>query len=176
MGGRSVGKGVVHGGELGLYILLPQAYQLEGLHHDLRVVVAHRAGGELHAVAYQVVLVGGDGEGIDLAPLCPEQHLQLALGHGEGIVAELQRPGFLTDLIHGEIHDPAEFVALPVHVAGAEIAQLIAQYAGGLLGGEARSGGKAHKAVGLQAQGADDRVLFLLHELGDAAHQLALLV
>ena len=59
MRGRAVAEGVVHGGELGLHVFLAQAHQLKGLDHDLRVVVPHCAGGQLHAVADQVVLVGG---------------------------------------------------------------------------------------------------------------------
>ena len=46
--------------------LLAQADQTEGLDHDFRVVVPHRAGAQLHAVAHQVVLEGGDGQGVDL--------------------------------------------------------------------------------------------------------------
>ena len=60
MGRRSVAEGVVHGRELGLHVVLAKAHQLEGLHHDLRIVVPDRTGGQLHAVAHQIVLVSVD--------------------------------------------------------------------------------------------------------------------
>ena len=90
--GRAVGEGVVHGGELGLHVVLAQADELEGLDHDLRIVVPHGAGGELHAVAHQIVLEGGDGQGSTSPAAAFFQNLQPAVGHGEGVVAELQSP------------------------------------------------------------------------------------
>ncbi len=67
VGGRAIAERVVHGGEFGLHVVLAQTHQLKRLDHDLRVVVAHRAGGELHAVAHQIVLVCGDAERVNLS-------------------------------------------------------------------------------------------------------------
>ena len=58
-------------------------------------------------------------------------------------MAEFQLAGFLADLVHGEVHDPAELVALLVHVARAGGAQHLAEYTGGLLSGEQLAGGEA---------------------------------
>ena len=79
--GRAVAEGVVHRGELGLHVLLAEVDELKGLYHDVRLVVAHRAGGELHAVAHEVVLVGGDGERVYLPALGGEQGGKAALRH-----------------------------------------------------------------------------------------------
>ncbi len=46
MGRRTVAEGIVHSGELGAHIVFAQAHQLEGLHHDLRIVVPNGAGGQ----------------------------------------------------------------------------------------------------------------------------------
>ena len=60
----------------------------------------------------QKVLVGGDAQRVDLALDGLLDGVQPAGGHGEGVVAELQLPGFLPDLVHGEVHNPAELVPL----------------------------------------------------------------
>ena len=91
-------------------------------------------------------------------------------------MAELQKPGLLADLVHGEVHDPAELIALLVHVVGAEGAQLGAEHARGLLGGQELAGGEAHETALLQPQSGHHRVLHGLDKLGDAAHNLAVLV
>ena len=176
MGGRAVGKGVIHGGEFGLHIVLAQPDKLEGLDHDLRVVVPHRPGGQLHAVANQVVLVSGDGQGINLPRGGLLQNLQPAVGHGEGVVAELQLAALLPDLVHGEVHNPAEFVPLLVHVAGAERPQLVAQHPGRLLGGGQLPRRQTYEAPRREAQGLYNLFLYGLDKLGDAAHDLPVLV
>ena len=131
--GRAVAEGVVHGRELRLHVVLAETHQLKGLDHDLRVVVSHRAGGQLHAVAHKVVLVGVDVERIDLAALGFFEDLQTAVRHGERVVAELQLAGLLANLVHREVHDPAELVALLVHMAGHGGAQHLPQNARRLL-------------------------------------------
>ena len=64
MGRRTLTESIVHGREFGLHVLLAETHQPERLDHDLRVMVPHRPGGELDAVADQVVLVGTDLQGI----------------------------------------------------------------------------------------------------------------
>ena len=174
MGRRTVAEGVVHGGELLLHVLLAQPHQLEGFHHDLRVVVPDGAAAELHAVAHQIVLVGSDGQGIDLAPLGLQQHLQPAAGHGEGVVAELQLTAFVADLVHGEVHDPAELVALLIHVTGAGGAEGLDEYTGGL--GGCCAGRHHHQRIGCQRQNLLQLGPQASDELGDTAGQLALLI
>ncbi|CUO49674.1 Uncharacterised protein [Flavonifractor plautii] len=61
-------------------------------------------------------------------------------------------------------------------MVGAEGAQLGAEHAGGLLGGQELAGGEAHEAALFQPQSGHHRVLHGLDKLGDAAHNLAVLV
>ena len=62
MGRCAVGEGIVHSGELCLDVLFTQTNHLEGLDHDLGVVVTDCAGSGLVAVDDQVVLVSIDGQ------------------------------------------------------------------------------------------------------------------
>ena len=117
MGGCAVAEGVVHGREFLLHVALAEANELEGLDHDLRIVVPDRAGGQLDAVADEVILLRGDGQRVNFAPDGLIQRGSAAARHGERIVAELQLTGFVADLIHREVDDPAELVAFLVHVA-----------------------------------------------------------
>ena len=91
-------------------------------------------------------------------------------------MAEFQLAGLVADLVHGEVHDPAEGVLLLVHVTGNGGAQGLDQHTGGLKGGVPLACGQGHEVVGLQAQGLDDLFLDEIDELGDAAHQLAVFV
>src|SRR5690606_27807854 len=79
------------------------AGDLEGLDHHLRQVVPDSARGQFHPVTDDVVLPRLDGEGV-----LGLQRLQTALGHGEGIVRELDLPRLLVQLVHREVDDPAE--------------------------------------------------------------------
>ena len=139
-------------------------------------MVAHCAGGQLHAVAYQIVLVGGEGEGIQLALFGFQKGFQPAGGHGEGIMAEFQLAALFADFIHGEIHDPAELIALPVHVLGRQGGQQLDEHAGGFLGGEQFARCQAHESVGRQVQGGNHLLADRLDEFGDTAHDLAFFV
>ena len=176
MRGCAVGEGVVHGGELGLDVGLAQTHHLEGLDHDLRVVVPHGTGGGFVAVDNQIVLVGLDGQQLVHIALGVLQRLQAALGHGEGIVAEFQSAGFLADLVHGEIHDPAQGILLLVKVAGNPLAQQGADDTGGLLGNSLLARRHADEAAGLQIQLGGQRVLALRKELGNAAGEISVFV
>ncbi len=176
MGGCAVGEGIVHGGELGLDVVLAQAHHLEGLDHDLGVVVPDGAGSTLVAVAHQVVLVGIDGQQLFGIALGLFQGLQAALGHGEGVVAEFQLAGFLADLVHGEVHDPAQSVLLLVEVAGHPLAKQGTDDACGLLGGGLLAGGHADEGAGLQGQLFLQSLAAVAQELGDAAGESAILV
>ena len=119
-------------------------------------------GGEFHAVAHQVILIGHDGEGVHLSPVGLFQDLQFTDGHGEGVVAELQLTGLLADLIHGEVGDPAERVPFLIHMLGGEGGEHLDEYAGGLLGRQLFPGGQAHKGIGFQAQGRNHGLLPVL--------------
>ena len=174
MGRRTVAEGVIHGGEFLLHILLAQMHHLESLNHNLGIVVTHGAGAKLHAVAHQVVLIGGDAQRIDLAALGLQQHLHAAAGHGERIVAELQLAGLVTDLVHGEVHDPAKFIALLIHMALAGGAKGLDHHAHAL--GGALAGSHDHQRVGRQRQHLAKLVLQGRHKLADAAGDLAVLV
>ena len=146
---RAVGEGVVHGGELLLDVRFTEANELEGLDHDLGIVVPDRAGRQLHAVADEVILVGSNGERIDFAALGLQKHLEAACRHGERVVAELQLTGLVADLIHREVDDPAELVAFLVHMAGYVRAEDLDHHANKLCSRFARR--DEHQRVGLQA-------------------------
>ena len=91
-------------------------------------------------------------------------------------MAEFQLAGLVADLVHGEVHDPAEGVLLLVHMAGDGGAQGLDQHTGGLEGGVPLACGQGHEVVGLQVQGLDDLFLDGADELGDTAHQLAVFI
>src|SRR5205823_11123203 len=71
--------------------------------YDVRPVVSDRAARELDPVAHDVVLVGLDRERV-----LRLQRLETALGHRERVVAELDLPRLLVQLVHGEVGHPAE--------------------------------------------------------------------
>ena len=171
---RAVAEGVVHGGELLLHVLLAQTHQLEGLDHDLGVVVPDGAGGQLHAVADEVILVGVDVQRIHLAALGLEQRLHAAVGHRERVVAELQLAGLVADLVHREVDDPAELIALLVHVPLAGRAERLDHHADGL--GRVLARGDDDERVRLQVERLGKLLLHAGDELRDAAGQLALFV
>ena len=91
-------------------------------------------------------------------------------------MAEFQLAGLVTDLVHGEVHDPAEGVLFLVHVTGNGSAQGLDQHTGGLEGGLPLTGGQGHEVIGLQAQSLDDLFLDGVDKLGNAAHQLTVFV
>ena len=104
------------------------------------------------------------------------KRLQTALRHRERIMTELQLAGLLADLIHREIDDPAELIALGIHMALDLRAEQLAQYACGLDGRAVLAGGQRDEAVLRQAELFDDLVLLFGDKLGDAADQLAVFV
>ncbi|MPL89883.1 hypothetical protein SDC9_35925 [bioreactor metagenome] len=74
---------------------------LEGLVHDLEVMVADRARDQLVAVAGEVVLIAQNVERVAL------QCLETALRHREGVVREVDL-AVVGLLVHREVDDPAE--------------------------------------------------------------------
>ena len=91
-------------------------------------------------------------------------------------MAEFQLSAFLADFVHGEVHNPAEFVALPVHMLGAQLAQQAAEHAGGFLRGQVFPAAQGYKGIGFQLQPVDHRLLLLLEELGNTAGDFPLLI
>ena len=75
---------------------------LKGLDHHIRAVVTHSAGGQLHAVTHNVVLIS-----LDLRGLLVQQRVHLALGHRERIVGKDQL-AVIIPLKHGEVGDKAQ--------------------------------------------------------------------
>src|SRR5665648_1167624 len=69
----------------------------EGLLHDLRLVVPDGAGGQLHAVAHHVILVGED-----IFRLHGVERFEAALRHGKGAVREVDLLLVLVPLEHGK--------------------------------------------------------------------------
>ena len=91
-------------------------------------------------------------------------------------MTELQFSGLLADLIHREIYDPAEFVAILFHVLLARSAKQSAEYACGLLRCQLLACGQTDKVTRLQSEGSNDCLLALLQELGNTSHKFAVLV
>ena len=89
-------------------------------------------------------------------------------------MAELQLTGLVADLIHREVDDPAELVAFLVHVALDVRAKGLDEHARELRRRSARS--DHDEGIGREAETLGQLVLAALHELGDAAGQLAVLV
>ena len=137
-------------------------------------MVPDRAGGQLDAVADEVILLRGDGQRVNFAPDGLIQRGSATARHGERVVAELQLTGLVADLIHREVDDPAELVAFLVHVALDVRAEGLDEHARELRRRSAR--GDHDEGIGREAETLGQLVLAALHELGDAAGQLAVLV
>ena len=140
----TIAECVVHGREFRLHVFLTQSHKPERLHHDLRVVITDRTGRQLHAVAHQIVLISQNGKRFHRL-----QRLHTALRHGKRIMAEFHLSGLLPDLVHGEIHDPAELVAGLSEMALRLHAQHSAQHAGSLHRRVPVSGRHAHEIARL---------------------------
>ena len=139
-------------------------------------MVTHGAGGQLHAVADQIVLECGDAQRIDLTLFRLEQNIKSAVGHGERVVAELKLTGLLADLVHREIDDPAELVALLVHVSGDRCAECLEHDARSLACGILIACADADEAVGLKSESLVKLRLLGCKELCDAACKLTVFV
>ena len=126
--GRAEAEGVQQAAELLLDVRLGVAAELKGLVHDLRPVVADGAAGEFDAVADQIVLVGADLVGLGV-----QERVHAALAHGEGVVREVPALLFVAPLVHGEVDDPAELVALLL-LEPEQFAEADADFAGDFVG------------------------------------------
>ena len=89
--------------ELRLQRLLIIARQRERLDHNAEIMVADSSGGQLDAVADNVVLVGKD-----LQRVLGLQRLKPSLRHGEGIVGKAELLRLRVKLIHRKVIDIAE--------------------------------------------------------------------
>ena len=124
MGRRAELHRVEHAAEFGFDHVLAVAGDRKRLVHDFGQVVSDRTGAELDAIADDVVL-----ESLDLERIVVFQRRHAALWHGEGVVRELDFPGFLVFLEHGEVDDPDELEG-----AFFDQAQLAAGFVAGLPG------------------------------------------
>src|SRR6185437_17089571 len=97
-------EGTVHAAEAVDHLLLAVSCDLERLHHRLGPMVPNAAGGDLVAVAGDVVLEGLDGQRI-----LRLKRLKPALRHRERVMREVDLFLLLVILIHREIDDPGEF-------------------------------------------------------------------
>ena len=154
------------------------AGDLKRLVHHFRLVVANRAGGELDAVADDVVLVGENIERIFV-----QQRIHAALRHRKRVVAEHGRTGLLVLLEHREIHDPAELEH--IRVDQFELAaQLRDHRSADLLDQLLRVGQEEQRIAGLhsarrlqrgqdfRSQELHNRALFTLFAPDDIGHAL----
>src|SRR5699024_947664 len=105
-------QGLEHAPEFSFHGLLVVSGDPERLVHDFGRVITNGPRGELHTVADDVVLPGEDLQGI-----LGLQRFHPALGHGERVVAELDRP-LVRQFEHRKIHDPAEPVGFLREVPG----------------------------------------------------------
>ena len=100
---RTVAEGVEHGYEAGLDLGRVVTGDRKGLVHNVRPVVADRTGSELDAVADDVVLMRQDRQRVLFF-----ERVEPALRHRERVVAEVDLAGFLVQLVHWKVGDPAE--------------------------------------------------------------------
>lgn len=161
----TVTEGVQHAAETLFHDLGAIACDLESTQHDVRQMVPDGARGQFHAVADDVVLIG-----VDRQRILRVQRLKATLRHGERVVREVDLPGFLVQLVHREVHDPAETEGvlldqvqlgcdLGAHHAG-EFGDFIALACGeehGIPGLEAADFTDALDAIGFEV--LDDRAL-----------------
>ena len=91
-------------------------------------------------------------------------------------MTEFQFPGFLSDLVHREVHDPAELIAILLHMLLAGSAQQLSQNACRLLSLQLLSCRQADKITVLQSQSGNDSLLAVLQELGNTADKFAVLI
>ena len=91
-------------------------------------------------------------------------------------MTEFQFAGLFTDLIHREIHNPAELVAILLHMFLAGCTQQLSVYTCCLLRFQLLACGKPYKVTVLKAESLDDFFLAILQELGDTAYELSVLV
>ena len=126
----SIAECIVHSREFCFHIILAQSNDIERFHHDLRIVVTNCAGRKLNAVTYQVILICQNIQRVLVL-----QSVKSALRHGEWVMAELQLTGLLTDLIHREVYDPAELIAVFLHVSIRRCTQHLSEHTSSLLSG-----------------------------------------
>ena len=89
------------------------------------------------------------------------KRIQSTLRHGERVMAELQLARILADLVHREIYNPAELVAVGSHMAFRSSTKILSEHTGGLLGSELLAGAYADEVTRLQAKSS----LYILRAL-----------
>src|SRR5690348_712449 len=107
---RSTAKGVEHPTKLHLCFVAPVASDFERLQHDVRIMVADGARGQLHPIADDVVLKGLDAQNRVLVGLVESKEARpVELRHRERIMRKVDPLLFLIPLVHREVDDPTEF-------------------------------------------------------------------
>ena len=117
-------EGIVQRAELLLEIFFGVTGNLKCLDHDFQIVVTNRTGGQLHAVADNIVLICQN-----FGRILGVQRFQTALRHGERVVGEDNLLFFLVKLEHREVVDKAEAICVLLEQIQTS-AQLVAQLAG----------------------------------------------
>ena len=102
---------------------------------------------QLDAVADDVVLEGLDGQRV-----LRVQRLQPALRHGERVVAEVDLPGLLVQLVHREVDDPAEAERVLSRPGPSSSAEPRAHRAGELRRRLGLAGDEEHRVAGATAR------------------------
>ena len=128
VGRCSVAECIVHSREFCFHILLAKTNDVECFDHNLRIVVTNSTGRKLNAVTYQIILICQN-----IQRILVFQSVKSTLRHRERVMAELQLAGLLTDLVHREVYDPAELIAVLLHVSVGRCTQHLSEHAGGLL-------------------------------------------
>ena len=165
---RAILERAVHAAEALDHVLLAIARDLERLHHGLGPVVADAAGGDLIAVAGDVVLERLDGQRV-----LPVERIETALRHRERVVREVDLLVFLVVFVHREVDDPGEFEPILV-----DQVQLLAEFGAGKAGKFPEflgiAGDKERGIARLQAErSADGRRPFRADVVGKRACTLA---
>src|SRR5215813_13388157 len=113
VGRRAERKRMQHAAEFLFERVLAVAGDGKRLAHDVGAVIADGAGGQLDAVADDVVLDRLDGQDrLAVGGIEREEVLDRHVRHGERVVGEVYSLLLLVPFIHGEIDDPAEFEAV----------------------------------------------------------------
>jgi len=106
---RAVLEGAVEAAKTLLDIGLAQADFLERLDHQFGRLVPDRAGGNLEAVADQIVLIGLEAERV-----LGLERLHAALRHRERVVGEFHLLGVLVPFVERKVDDPAQLEPVAV--------------------------------------------------------------
>ena len=167
---------MIHGRELGFYVIFSEAHKFKRLDHNVRIMITDSAGRKLDTVTNQVILIGRNRQRIDLPTLSSLQYSQSTRRHGEGIMAKLQLPRLFTHLIHWEINNPTKRILLTIHMPGDTCAERLNHDSRRFLCGLPLSRRKRNKSTRFESQRRNDSIPALSQKFRDTANQLTTVI